>query len=109
MIGDWTFEDYMSSAKETQALTASVPHTVHVIIDFSRSRSYPTKMLSAGSSLDRNLPPNQGMLLVVQVPPYIRAVFDIMSKLYPKIAENSFEVNSLEEALAKIRQHEAHS
>jgi hypothetical protein len=107
LIGDWTFEEYMLSAKETQTLTASMPHTVHVIIDFSASVSHPTKMLSAGNSLDRNLPKNQGLLVAIQCPPYIRAVFEVMSKLYPKIAQNSFDADSLDEAFAIIREREA--
>lgn len=108
-MGDWTFEDYTASARETQTLTGSVPLRVPVIIDFTESKSYPTKLLSVESSLDRNLPANQGFLFVIQCPLYIRAVFDIMSKLYPKIAQNSFDVNTFEEALVGIRQHELES
>jgi hypothetical protein len=107
LTGDWTFEEYTNSAKETQMLTGSVAHTVHVIIDFTETKSYPTKMLSVGSSLDRNLPANQGVVVVIQVPAYIRALFEVMGKLYPKVTQNSFEANSLEEAHAIIRKHEA--
>jgi hypothetical protein len=107
LIGDWTFEEYTASARETQMLTASVPHTVHVIIDFTESISYPTKLLSVGSSLDRNMPANQGLLVVIQVPAYIRALFEVMSKLYPKIGQDSFEVNTLDEAHAVIRERVA--
>lgn len=81
LIGNWTFEEYMASARQTQAVTGSVPHTVHVIIDFSESQSHPTKMLAAGTTLDRNFPSNQGLLFSIQCPPYIRALFKVMSKL----------------------------
>lgn len=107
LMGDWTFEEYMASARQTQAMTGSVSHTVHVIIDFSESQSHPTKMLAAGTTLDRNFPANQGLLFSVQCPPYIRALFEVMSKLYPKIGQNSFEVHTVEEALAIIQAREA--
>jgi hypothetical protein len=107
LIGDWTYNDYIASAAETQTLTASVPHTVHVIVDFSASTSYPTRLLSAGPGLDRNLPTNQGTVTLIQCPPYVRAVFDIVVKLYPKIGANSAYVESLEEAYAFIRAYDA--
>jgi hypothetical protein len=107
LIGDWTFEEYSKTAAETQELTASVSHTVHVIVDFSQSTSYPTRLLAAGQALDRNLPPNQGLLFVVKCPPYIRAVFDIVVKLYPKVGSNAYYLERLEEAFEIIRQHEA--
>lgn len=106
LIGDWTYEEYSKTAAETQALTASVPHTVHVIVDFSQSISYPTRMLAAGQALDRNLPANQGLLCVIKCPPYIQAVFDIMVKLYPKMGQNVYNVETLEEAFDIIRQNE---
>lgn len=106
LIGDWTYEEYSKTAAETQELTGSVSHTVHVIVDFTESISYPTRLLAAGQALDRNLPPNQGMLFVVKCPPYIRAVFDIIIKLYPKTGSNAHYVETLEEAFEIIRQHE---
>jgi hypothetical protein len=107
LMGDWTFEEYTTSARETQTLTGSMSHTVHVIIDFTASTSHPTKLLSVGSSLDRNLPTNQGVVVVIQVPAYVRALFQVMGKLYPKVTQNSYEVNTLDEAFAIIREHEA--
>jgi hypothetical protein len=107
LIGNWSFEEYMKSASETQTLTASQPHTVHVIIDFTASDSHPTRLLAAGNSLDRNLPSNQGIVVVVQCPTYVQAVFEILVKMYPRVGANSFNAESLEEAYALIRQHEA--
>jgi hypothetical protein len=98
LIGKWTYEEYFSSGAETQRLTSSVPHTVHVIVDFSGSIAYDTKVLAAAQSFDRNFPPNQGCLVLIQCPAYIQAVFDIATRLYPRIGENAKYVASLEEA-----------
>jgi hypothetical protein len=109
LIGDWTYEEYVKSAVETQELTGSQPHTVHVIVDFTLSKSYPSRLLAAGQTLDRNLPTNQGTVTVIQCPMYIRAVFDILVRLYPKVGNNSAQVESLEEAYAFIREYEANA
>lgn len=106
LIGNWTFEDYLSSGSEMQALTSSVTHTAHVIVDFSCSTSYDTKVLAAAQSFDRNFPSNQGCLMIVQCPPYIRAVFDIATRLYPRIGQNARYVESLADAYAFIYDHE---
>jgi hypothetical protein len=106
LVGEWTFEDYTKSAAETQELTASMSHTVHVIVDFTESTGYPTRLLAAGQALDRNLPTNQGSVFVVKCPPYIQAVFDIVVKLYPKVGQNAYYVETVEEAYSIIRQNE---
>lgn len=102
LVGDWTFDEYLSSGKKTQELTSSVSHTVHVIVDFTRSTSYDTKVLAAAQSFDHNFPDNQGCLVLVQCPAYIRAVFDIATRLYPRIGENAEYVDSLADAYAFI-------
>lgn len=107
LVGDWTYEEYIRSAAETQELTGSMTHTVHVIIDFTESRAYPSRLLAAGQALDRNFPSNQGTVTLIQCPAYVRAVFDIVVRLYPKIGSNSAHVNTLEEAYTFIHQYEA--
>lgn len=103
LIGDWTLEEYLSSGRETQELTSSRPHQVHVIVDFSRSTSYDTKILAAAPIFNRDFPTNQGCLVVIQCPPYIRLIFDIATHLYPRIGEKAEYVASLQEAHAFIQ------
>lgn len=107
IFGDWTFEDYMTSVTELQRLTASMPHTVNVIVDYTESKTYPRKILAIAQTLDRNFPANEGIVMIVQGPPYITAVFEVIFKLYRRVGQNIHHVNSLEEACAAIHEYEA--
>jgi len=107
LYGDWTFEDYITSLAELQRLTVSMPHTVNVIVDYTESKTYPRKILAAAQTLDRNFPANEGIVMIVQGPPYINAVFEVIFKLCPKLGHKIHHVNSLEEAYKAIHQYEA--
>lgn len=105
-FGDWTFEDYVTSSTELQRLTASMPHTVNVIVDYTESKTYPRKILAAAQTLSRNFPVNEGVVMIVQGPPYILAAFEVIFKLCPKSGKNVHHVDSLEDAYAAIQRYE---
>jgi hypothetical protein len=107
LYGDWTFEDYMTSLAELQRLTASMPHIVNVIVDYTETKTYPSKILAAAQTLDRNFPANEGIVMIVQGPPYINAAFEVIFKLSPKLAQKVHHVDSLEEAYHAIHRYEA--
>ena len=107
LFGDWTFEDYMMSLGELQCLTASMPHTVNVIVDYTESKSYPRKIIAAAQRLNRNFPVNEGIVMIVQGPPYINAAFEVIFKLYPRLSQNIHHVDSLDAAYEAIDRYEA--
>jgi hypothetical protein len=107
LFGDWTFDDYIMSLGELQRLTASMSHTVNVIVDYTESKSYPRKIIAAAQTLHRNFPTNEGIVMIVQGPPYITAAFEVIFKLYPKLGQNIHHVDSLEDAYAAIHLYEA--
>ena len=107
LFGDWKFDDYIKSLAELQRLTASMPHTVNVIVDYTESKTYPRKILAAAQTLDRNFPANEGIVMIVQGPPYINAAFEVIFKLSPKLAQKIHHVNSLQEAYQAIHEYEA--
>lgn len=106
LFGDWTFDDYVTSLAELQRLTVSMPHTVNVIVDYTESKSHPRKILAAAQTLNRNFPANEGIVMIVQGPPYINAAFEVIFKMYPQIGQNIHHVNSLEEAYSAIQRYE---
>src|SRR5215475_3058102 len=105
-FGDsWTVEDAHQMIEDMYALTTSVDHTVHTVLDFSKSRSSPTKLMSTGQHVQKRQVPNSGVSVVVGANTFLRAISQVIMSVFVK-NQPFFFANSLEEAKQIIANYE---
>jgi hypothetical protein len=94
----WTLEDYQRCAEETGQTITGQQHTVHVIIDNSRSKETPSNILSVVRYADSIVAPNQGIVVIVRPNSTFRAVSNVSRKIAPRATRNTYFAASLEDA-----------
>jgi len=102
----WTVMDYLNGLRDTHLLMNEKPYTVHVIVDLTTSKGYPTNLLSMHRTVESSVPNNQGVVVGVKVGMYLTTLIGVVSKFAPKATKNLYFTNSVEEAHAIIKQHE---
>ena len=109
-FGDsWTVEEAHQMIEDMYKLTTSVDHTVHTVLDFSNSRSSPTKLMSTGQHVQKRTVPNSGVSVVVGANSFLKAISQMIMKLFVK-DQPFFFASTFEEAKRIIAQYEqAHS
>lgn len=101
----WTLEDAHNMIDEMYTMTSSVNHTVHVIIDFTRSQSSPAKLLTAGSHIEKRSSPNTGISIVVKANGFLRVMTQLITKMFVNGSKLYF-VDTADQAYQVIEQHE---
>ena len=101
----WTLEDSHNMIDEMYKMTTSVNHTVHVILDFTRSQSSPAKLLSVGNHIEKRSSPNAGLSFVVKANGFLKAMTQLIMKLFVRDGKLYF-VDTLDEAYQIIAQYE---
>ncbi|MEO8609276.1 MAG: hypothetical protein ABI690_15400 [Chloroflexota bacterium] len=101
----WTLEDNHQMIDDMYKLTTSVTHTVHIIMDFTYTKTSPAKLLSAGRHIEKRTVPNSGISVFVNANGFIKAMAQLLTKMFMKEAKLFF-ANSVEEAYQIIDQRE---
>ena len=101
----WTLEDGHNMIDEIHAMTSSVDHTVHVIMDFTRSQSSPAKMLSAGNHIEKRASANSGLSIIVKANAFMKAITQLIMKMFVSNGKLYF-VDTLDEAYEIIADYE---
>ena len=101
----WTLEDSHNMIDEMYKMTSSVDHTVHVIMDFTRSQSSPAKLLSAGNHIEKRASPNSGVSVIVKANAFMKAITQLIMKMFVSNGKLYF-VNTLDEAYQAIAEYE---
>src|SRR5574339_631240 len=71
----WTVEEYVASVAEMHNLIKSqAPRTVHLLSDFSRSRSSPPRLLSTGTYIENHRAVNMGINVIVGANAFIKSM-----------------------------------
>jgi hypothetical protein len=94
----WSLEDYQRCAEETGQTITGQQHTVHVIIDNSRSKETPSNILSVVRYADSIVAPNQGIVVIVRANSTFRALSNVSRKIAPRATRNTYFAASLEDA-----------
>ncbi|MBZ0289918.1 MAG: hypothetical protein K8I30_20005 [Anaerolineae bacterium] len=102
----WTLEDTHQMIDDMHALTSSVTHTVHTILDFTDSRVSPTRLLSSGNHIEKRSVPNSGISVIVKANGFVKAMAQLITKMFIKDVKVFF-VDSLDDAYNIIEQYEA--
>src|SRR5690349_8150109 len=82
--GEWSLEDSHNMIDEIYKMNSSVTHTVHVVMDFTRSLSSPAKMLSSGNHIEKRSSENSGISIIVKANGFIKAMTQLIMKLFVK-------------------------
>ncbi len=101
-----TKDDLYYLAQKSAALLKTVSHTVHLIVD---ERLFKLTLNSADINyLERNVPPNQGVVVVIYSNlslTYKKTIHETNKKLAPKVFGESFFAPSPEEARQLLQKH----
>jgi hypothetical protein len=97
----WTLEEYHVAIDDMHGMVTSVPHRVHIISDFSRSRTSPTGLLSAGPHIESRKPINMGLNVIIGAKGFIKSMLNVAQRLH--LTDTRIELaNSVEEGYQAI-------
>ncbi len=101
----WTLEEYHDAIDQMYEMISSVPHRVHIVSDFSRSRSSPAKLLSIGAHIENRKAINSGINVIIGATSFLKSMLQVAQRLY-LIDTEIYLANSVEEAYQLIQQHQ---
>lgn len=99
----WTIDDYSLATLHAYSLMEGADGCVHVIIDFTDAYSFPKDMLSGASAEKVHLHPRQGLVVIVKISPYLRAVIKATLRVFPRMRQNLFFTQTVQEAYTLIQ------
>lgn len=108
VTGGSLLEEFFRGMRDNAAMMATVPHTVHVIVDLSQAQGNAgiKDVLSSIRYSDGKIPSNQGTVVLVGGSSFIQAVLSIVRRLAPK-AVSIHTVDTLAEARQLIAEEQA--
>lgn len=101
-IGRWTWEDFYPAYEEALRMEASVTHRVDVIINLLESRSIPPNALSHLKNITDKQPDNIGVSVLVTTHRFVKVMYDMGVKFYPKMRQYFAIVETMDEAFETI-------
>jgi hypothetical protein len=109
-IHTWSTSDYFQVIDRTYRLLGSVEHVVDVVVDFTESTSSPSRVLSSislssASILETRVHPNQRLVVVLGADSYLKAVFNMWSRILPRAMHNVAYAGNFSEALGMIARY----
>lgn len=102
--GSWSVADYQAMVDQAAAMLATVPHTVHIIVDATTSGRVPVNIISGITYAMKRVPANQGITVFVHVDVFINALIGLATRLNPRLGATLFSADTLDDALALIVQ-----
>ena len=104
-IGNLTIDDYINAVNEVEQMSKSVSHTVHSIMDRSQVLTTPAVMLPVMRYANKHVPPNLGLRVIIKGGMFTRAIVDLGRRVAPRLAQNIYFANDLDDARAIIAAH----
>jgi hypothetical protein len=101
----WTLEDNHQMIDDMYALTTSVSHKVHIIMDFTYTKTSPARLLSAGRHIENRAVPNSGITVFVNANGFLKTMAQVITTMFMKEMKLFF-ADSVEEAYQMIGKHE---
>ena len=105
--GNWTVGDLYNAVDESVRLLGELDYPVDLIIDMRTSASPPSGLMPVYQYAEQKAPPNQRLVVMVQVDVVMDAFNRVIKTIAPTISEQRFLVNTMEEARAFIAQYRA--
>lgn len=107
--GAWTWQEFFDScSKENAGLMKTVPHTVHILSDFTQSGPLPFGgAISQSRNVMKYYPPNWGIIVIVSGSMFIRSLVNTFRRAYPRgFGIKTFAALSVDEAYKIINEHQ---
>ena len=82
-IGRWDLNDFYQSNETGNRLLDEVNHPVNLILDVAASRTAPNGLMNAMTNTSRKLHPNTGVMIMVGLNVFARALINTYFKIYP--------------------------
>lgn len=98
----WTWQEHTAARYEADELRQSVRHTVHYIIHYLDGYT-PLGLLKQGHWILSTLSEDAGKIITVNPSSLYRVVMNTLSSFYPVASRSFVLVDTLQEALALIR------
>lgn len=106
LSGRWTWEEFAACYKEGVALIQGRTDKINYIVNplDSISRNYvPTSAFIQSLNMSRGGPQHQwGCTIIVSDSRFLRSIYDMGKRLYPRLTQHYQFADSLEEARARI-------
>lgn len=97
-----TTTDIKEAANMSAAMLATVPHAVDIIIEVDDPPLLLKDLLETTQHLNRIVPPNQRLVIVIGAGHLLRSMIAIWGKIAPKATEKIHFMDTLDDALAYI-------
>lgn len=78
----WTWSEFFAALDQDDEMIASVPHTVHLILDFRQARVVPPNPGAQFRSVAQQVSDQLGMIIVVGTNMWFEMVVQMFVKLY---------------------------
>jgi hypothetical protein len=109
-VGKWTWEEYSRvGLVDLPSIMETEPHTVHIISNLLQSGPLPTGgALSHARNVTNNLPPNWGILVLVNKNMVIDALVNVFRTAFKNgMGAKTYSVKTIEEAMLLIREEQS--
>lgn len=103
--GKWTWDELFKAFAETDELAESVDYPVKVVIDVHRTQHVPVLSPTAMSklaSLTNNRTEKVAGMVFTGARGFVKAMYDVFSRIYPKAAEKYQFADTVDELEAII-------
>lgn len=97
-FGTWDVNDLHRLITKRNSMMECVKHLVHQIYDMTASSSAPSNLLSIMSRAELPSDKKGSLIVIVNASDYIKSISTIMRTISPRLFDNVFFVNSLDEA-----------
>ncbi|NWF68279.1 MAG: hypothetical protein HXY40_04275 [Chloroflexi bacterium] len=106
MSAPWTWDEYRSADEQAQRLMDAATHKVDIILDFSGGMHLPSSDLKYVRRAGQLTHPQQGLVVVLGVNAFLRALGTALETFFPGAAKNRRMAASKEEAYRMIAEEQ---
>lgn len=99
----WDWNEYDTTLRQGRAWMKTKTHYVGVLNDMAQTTRLPTSLLSKARGYISTKPKNTGLVVYATENRFIVMMFQMFSKVYPKLAENYVIAPNNQEAITKIK------
>ena len=97
--GEWTWEEFYKLDEPTWDLIACANYRIDILMDWSQIKRFPLGMMNALHRSGEDVTPkDEGMVVSIGGPYFIKMMYGIFRRLYPKAVTVYRLVDTLDEA-----------
>jgi hypothetical protein len=100
--GHLVLQDFFTGTDALLRMANSVTYPVHTIYDRTQVDSTPAMILPALRYVNSRVPPNLRLRIIVKPVLFTRVIIELAQKIAPRVVENLYFVETLEEARRMI-------